>query len=284
MQIIFTPKYLIDDNYPFILPYSDNNYYYIITKNNGLKINKENGTIELKNHNFGYSKETIYCVDKLNNSYLFHSHEFYFITNYSTINNINIKVFESHSYNDVYFGSIALSTNFGIYGISSNKLTFLKKENNQNSFAYYNYNIENIEKMSCKCLEGFNIICSIIFNKHIQIYAISYSKDKNNNFHSFNYEAVGPSEYINLALYDTTLVNTKILCKQSKEIDTNVTCHFFEITFNNIDNPNTGNFNNLGQQSLTFIPDSNDFSEKDCCFSAFNDEYLFCCGIKDFII
>ena len=35
---------------------------------------------------------------------------------------------------------------------------------------------------------------------------------------------------------------------------------------------------------MTFNSEINDFSEKDCCFSEFNNEYLFCCGIKDFII
>ena len=39
-----------------------------------------------------------------------------------------------------------------------------------------------------------------------------------------------------------------------------------------------------GQENLIFISEDNDFSEKDCCFSEFNNEYLFCCGIKDYII
>ena len=57
---------------------------------------------------------------------------------------------------------------------------------------------------------------------------------------------------------------------------------FFRI--NNLDDDYIGNIEYLGQENLIFISESNDFSEKNCCFSEFNNEYLFCCGIKDYII
>lgn len=48
MQILLTPRYLIDDKYPFILNHSNNNYYYVITSNNSLKINKKIDISSLK--------------------------------------------------------------------------------------------------------------------------------------------------------------------------------------------------------------------------------------------
>ena len=61
-QTIFTPKYIINNQYPFVLPYSDNENYYLITSTNGYKINKENGTIDDEfSLSLSYSKETIFC-------------------------------------------------------------------------------------------------------------------------------------------------------------------------------------------------------------------------------
>ena len=57
-QSIFTSHYLLDNKYPFVLPFINTNFYYIITSKNFLKINKLDGSITLiESHNqiFEYS-------------------------------------------------------------------------------------------------------------------------------------------------------------------------------------------------------------------------------------
>ena len=88
------------------------------------------------------------------------------------------------------------------------------------------------------------------------------------------------NEYLNLALYDTTSVNTKILCQNFNNI---LICHFIQLTLLSTA-PISGMLKEIGNQNLTFILGSNDFYERDCNFFQFNGEYLFCCGIKNFII
>ena len=130
-----------------------------------------------------------------------------------------------------------------------------------------------MQKVSCKYLGNKKFICAININDDIQIYILNYENIIVYCF-STDYDTK------ELALYDTTIsLTTKILCRQDKGNDKKVICYFFRI--NNLDD-NRGNIE-YGQESLIFISEDNDFSEKDCCFSEFNNEYLFCCGIKDYI-
>ena len=51
-QIINSNIFLNNNKYPFVLPYPNNEYYYVITSGESLKINKETGNnIESKTTN-----------------------------------------------------------------------------------------------------------------------------------------------------------------------------------------------------------------------------------------
>ena len=70
---------LNDKQYPFVIPNSNDNYDYVITSGESLKINKESGNIEKKNTIF-FSHEPLYCYDNSNNNYIYESNNLYYIT------------------------------------------------------------------------------------------------------------------------------------------------------------------------------------------------------------
>ena len=276
MEIIFSPRYIIDDKYPFIINYPNNEYYYIIASKKDIKAKKENGNIIIQSHNFEFSNETIYCVDKYNNVHLFHPQKFYTIV----INNVDdhfISIYETSSspFNFNYFGSITLNYLFGIYGININKFVFFKKEDS----VIFEYNVVGIRKISCKLLGEQNFVCAAIIDNKYQIYLFNFDHN-NDNYFCITCEKKDTNEYLNLALYDTTSVNTKILCQNFNNI---LICHFIQLTLLSTA-PISGMLKEIGNQNLTFILGSNDFYERDCNFFQFNGEYLFCCGIKNSII
>ena len=78
-QKIFIPQYKANNKYPFLLPYSDNDYYYLITSNKGLKIKRDDGNINEMGYGLQYSNEAIFCVDIFNNSYIYFLHKLYSI-------------------------------------------------------------------------------------------------------------------------------------------------------------------------------------------------------------
>jgi hypothetical protein len=272
-QIQYYPKPLADDKYPFGLPSTCNNYYYfVIASGNIIKINKETDETKCDGHSslLAYSNSIIYCADKSNNSYFFYQQKFYSIK--CNINSISLSLFSQNSYLGNYFGSIALENEIAIYGINSNKLFFLKQKDSYD-FQKYEFDIEGMQKASCKFLGNKKFICAGNANDAIQICILNY---ENNNTYCFSTDY----DTKELALYDTTIsLKTKILCRQDKGNDKNVICYFFRI--NNLDD-NMENIEYLRQENLIFISESNDFSKKDCCFCEFNNEYLFCCGIKDY--
>ena len=316
---IFTPEYITDNKYPFVLPFSNYNYFNVLTNNKGLKINKEDGTNTFYNPLINYDKDAIYCDNKLNKSFLLYSEKLYSIYSKESISVIDISG-NSNKFN--YYGCITLMNDDDVFicGIKVNngsKLAFLKKKTNNKNVEYFEYDIGNIEKVSCKFMNE-DLICAMIIKEHIHfIYSSNFITDKNskNNSFSLNYSQTDSGLYVNLALYDTTIVNIKILCKQEKEKDMKILCGFHdikeirELCFRNIVNNekkerqalvnmaeigkdekknliniNVGQSEELEQKYLTFISNSNTFSKEDCSFSEFNNEYLFCCGIRDFII
>ena len=118
---VFRPIYT-NNKYPFVLPYQDNNYYYVFTTKKGLKIDKDNGNIEEFDHGLDYSNESIYCVDKSNNSYLYYSQNFY------EINYNEYKFIREYNYSGYFFGSTTIEYYFTIYGIDLNEFFFIEKK------------------------------------------------------------------------------------------------------------------------------------------------------------
>ena len=276
-KTVFTPKYKMNNKYPFFLPYSDKENYYLITSQKSLIVKKDNGDIYEMNHTVKYSDKAIFCADKNTNSYIFDSNILYPIENDKFISESKISqslcIFS-------HFGCIALTQIFFIYGIDSNKFAYILKNNNENNYNCNKTKIEMFQKLSCKFMiieNSKNIVCAEIKNNDkIKIYLLGYNNSNFDNNFSNEYDE---NEYINLALYDTTETTIKILCRQYKSNYKIIFCRFFIITTKNLKK----NIENLGKEDMSFIS-AYDFSEKDCCFSEFNSEYLFCCGIQNYII
>ena len=118
--------------------------------------------------------------------------------------------------------------------------------------------------------------------RKLKYFFLNQHNVNNNNLKLINYDS---KQYINLALYDTTIEATnKILCGQDVDNNYTIICTFFSIIFNNDNIASGGRIEILGTQNLTFNSEDNNFNEKDCCFSKFNNEYLFCCGVQNFLI
>ena len=173
IQSFFTPQYLEDNKYPFVLPFSNNNNINVMTSKNFLKISQKDGSIKIYRFSIqelDYSKEAIFFVDKSKTAYLFYSHKFYIIKdnhNNGLMKNISISEFGQNVDSENYFGSIIFDNSFAIYGINSNNLNFLKKQEQNDNFDSYSYNFEHIEKASCKFIENEKFICALIINKYI---------------------------------------------------------------------------------------------------------------------
>ena len=72
------PKFLVESKNPFVLSTNDD-YYYVLTENYFLKINKETGDIENNDYieNFvGTSEYYFYIADNSYNNYLFFPYEY----------------------------------------------------------------------------------------------------------------------------------------------------------------------------------------------------------------
>ena len=273
-QLLSNLIHLNDKRYPFVLFNSDNNYYYVITSGESLKIHKESFNIErIKTNDF--SHEPLYCYYNSKNNYIYESNKIYYIDYNPSINIIQINNFNSLKGN--YVGCIPQNNDFIIYGIDSNNLIFLSAS------QYSNHKLENnediSEKISCKHLIMNGFICASIYKNKINIIFFYYNI--NNSYKTLTFIQKIPEDndknFINLALYDTNDSTTKILCKQNEGIlDINCVCFKIGIDRGNIVISKYTNQINIKSSS-------NDFSEKDCSFSEFNDEYLFCCGVIDSI-
>ena len=280
-QIINNPIPLNDRQYPFVLSNSDNVYYYVITSEESLKINKESGNIEKEGMIF-FSNEALYCSDISKNNYIFESNNFYHITYNPFINISKIpQTKNADSFKDKYTGCIPQYDEFIIYGYDhdSKNLIFLSLSQD-NNYKFSNYD-KLSEKISCKFIENNEFICATLFEKKINLIFFCYNINNSNDDKFFLTGEILDNDdfndYINIALYDTIISKSiKILCKQN-EMNWHIYCNIFEIKNHN----EIPLFKYIENISDYFIFESTDnyFSEKDCSFSEFNKEYIFCCGL-----
>ena len=278
---VFTPKYAMEYKFPFLRPFSDNENYYLITSRKELKINIDTGDIsesELQIQ-LQYSDKGVFCTNELNDCYIYDPDHLYYI-------NHNKFIFFSDdnpdSCGDNLIGCISLDDNFIIYGMKSDRLVYIQKYNNEDIYHCHETSIPITERFSCKYIKNDKFICALIdHNEKIKIYLLNEQSD-NNHLLEIIYDS---KQYINIALYNTTIKKSiKILCGQLKDNDNKIMCCFFRIKYNNENTFSGGGIQLLGNHNLTFNSEDNKFNEKDCSFSEFNNEYLFCCGVKNFII
>ena len=274
------PIKLNEKKYPFVLPYSDDNYYYVITTESILKVDKSSEYFtEIGTNSF--DGEPLYCSDNSNNSYLFLNKSFYNISNPFDDKKQITSAKTSDSLNVEYIGCIQQDNDFIIYTAKSGQLIFLSLSQN-NHYGFYSEGLVD-EKISCKFIENENFICSGLFSNKIKIIFTKYSINTSNKyFNLINTIPLddGPTQYISTILYDTPISTTlKILCKQKNDKKI-IFCSFINVT---ISDSGSGNIEYLRNQ-INIEPFEQELSENDCSFSEFIGEYLFCCGIKDHIL
>ena len=278
VQIIQNPKHLIDKKNPIVLSTTDNNYFYLVTKGLNLKIKKESGEIEDRSDNEFTNRDYIYIFDKLNNNYLLCLNDYYEIKiNYNSFISYEKIIVCSFpkglGLSMTKIGGIAGDREFILYGYVTNKLLFSSKSQYYRSYE----NINNInDKLSCKFIKGEDYICGMIINNNLNINCFKYSINILNSYQdSLTKYSNSLSDYNSISsfgLYDSSNNNIKIFCRKANNENT-LRCKFFRITIN-------GDFEYelLGDENINFDV-SNDFKERNCDFSEFNSEYLFCCGI-----
>ena len=165
-----------------------------------------------------------------------------------------------------------------LYGYYQGKLFFSSKSQQSPYFA----NIESqiMDKLSCKYIKGYYFICALIINNKVGLILLNYFIDNknplNNKFDYYSTFYLSCSGISEIALYDTTKDIIKIIYLNN--ID-KIECYFFNI---NIIYRMKLEISQINLMHINIqIP--NYFSENNCYFSEFNNELLFCCGLKDCI-
>ena len=275
-QIKENPIFLVNTTNPFVLSTNDN-YYYVITKGKSLKINKESGNIENITINDFTNSNYIYIVDNSYNNYIYYSNKYYHIIyepfiSYEEIT-IHSEQISGESNNMIVLGGIEKDNDFIVYGRSEidSYLLFSKKSQQYSA----SIRIENInDKLSCKLIEEENYICVMITNDILNIFWLNYNihpdEPLQDSLTTYNFKEF-QNTILSLGLYDTGDSHVKLLCGvYNQSIITQ--CKFFEIE----------NSYFFGDNNIVFNA-TKYFNEKNCSLSQFNNEYLFCCAIINFI-
>ena len=286
-QIKQNPILLINSTEPIdpLVLSSKDQYYYIITSGQDLKIEKESGNIiSSANNNFKTSNFLNY-LENIDNNYIYN------ITNYFYI---NCNPFISYQNYHVNFGSTVedidkmtiveiISHNYHnfIFGYYNDKLIICY------DFRYctsnsYNYNIKDL---FCKLIDAMYFMCAMIIKNQFQLKCFQYkehpkhaSKDSiescqdqfENNLNYKYTKIIGIYD-----VYNKENTNRKFICGIDSE---NFNCLFFEIK------KERGKFKfSNWSKKIELNEWNNNLSEEKCCFSSFNHAYLFCCPFQNSI-
>ena len=288
LQIKENPIFLINKAFPYVLSTNDDDYYYIITEGSSLKINKEYGVIENIYYNpFNQTSfDYFYIVENLSNNYIysFFSQKYYHIIYNPFITYEEIQIYTEPKTGNkimVKVGSITQDDEFVIYGYTLDYYLLFSKKSQYYRAVIRILNINS--NLSCKFIEGENYVCVMIINFNLYIYCLKYiiypknsQNDKLESYignNSLNYNFSISS----FGFYDTDESNVKLLCVQNNII---IQCNFLQLILKY----DIKHFEYLfiGAENLNFASIYN-FNEKNCYLSNFNNEYLFCCAIIDYI-
>ena len=293
LKIKENPIFLVEAENPFVLSTNDD-YYYVMTKGKSLKIEKESGVIiNITDNQFSSSEIFFNIIEYSNNNYINNYiyiknssnqlNEYYHIIynpfiSYEKIT-VNSEPKESESSTRLSIvGSIQTNNEFIIYGYSTFNTYLMFSSKSQYYISRISKNNIN-NNLSCKFLEGENYICAMIINSKLEIRCVMYHivpADSSQdclmffpNSNTYTYDSIS-----SLSLYDTDKNYIKILCRQ---IVQNIYCEILKVMINN-----QVQYTILSNDNFTFTT-SQSFTEKNCFFSLFNSEYLFCCAITNFI-
>ena len=276
LQIKQNPIYLVDRKNPFVLS-SNDNYYYVITIGNNLKINQESGNIENNTDNYADEESYIFIADNSYNNYLYYSNEYYKIIYDPFLSYEKLNINEYYS-NFKPIGFISINNTIIIYGCYNNDFFMFST----NFVSYSKIEVPNIinYKIICKYIEGEDFVCGIILNSKFSLYCLNYHIDPNNNENnalSLNNNTFIYGDSFTFGLYDTDKYNIKLFCCQN---DDNIICKFIRITINQENHYIS--YDLLGDNNLVFTT-ANNFIENNCYFLIFNYEYLLCCAITNYL-
>ena len=134
----------------------------------------------------------------------------------------------------------------------------------------------NIKLMSCKFIKDKYFICGLFVWSKLYISSFKINNDLSIGILLSGYL----SEYVifdsisSLGLYDTDINNIKLLPLQNNK---DIRCDFLNITKNE-----KCSYELIDDDNIVFNT-SNDFKEKNCYFSEFDNKYLLWCGNTNFI-
>jgi len=248
-----------------------------------LKINKEFGNIENITFNNITDANYIYIVDNSYNNYIYYSNKYYHIIFDPFISYEEITVHSEQKNSEqnpmIIVGSIPKDNDFIIFGITKMDYLSFSSKSQYYCTSILTYDID--ERLSCKLIENNDYICGMITENLLSLKGYKYqifndSIDDSLTLYTKT-DNWGTNSISSFGLYDLdkNKTNIKLLCKQGID-QNNIICNIIKFIYGD----NTGTFNYIG--SISFIIYGN-FSEKNCYFSNFNSEYLFCCGITDYI-
>ena len=282
-ETINNPIYLNSKSYPFVL-YADSTYYYIITSEESLKLNKENGDILDRKNTMVYTEDFIYCIESSNYNYIYTNKEFYKIdiNSFISLEKITDSNYLSNENSQIsYKCCIKRDNYFIIHGIKDEYLYSSKISHNNQYHSSFRISDNIIRDISCKQLKNDKDICLFKFDNNVFFHEIYYPQD------NFNFDRTNTLEYdstaVNsIALYDTKKMMEKISCLfKNRNVYCNLIKFYYESGYNNGVLWDFLRMNKLDNPNLNF--NSNDFSERDCSSLSLSNELLFCCGILNYI-
>ena len=158
------PIFLVNGGYPIVLSTEDDDYYYVITENIDLKIEKESGEIVETNNTIKTEISGLYIIDNSNHkNYIIFELEECFLIKYNPFSTYKLNPINSlKSLNDHQevkkIGSIVQDNDFIIYGFFDQELFFSSKSQ-QNHSQIHKEQIN--DKLSCKYIDGEDFVCAM---------------------------------------------------------------------------------------------------------------------------
>ena len=278
-QIISNPVFLVKSKNPFVHSKNDD-YYYLLTTGYYLKIKKDSGKIVIKIEDNKVKENCLIIENIANDDFLLCLDNYYKITysdssirydNHITINSNYGSHMNQYMKNG---GVIKYNNNINIYGAFSSIIFFLINIKDEKTKTI---DTSNVDKMSCKFIKNQDFICGLIYFEFLHLFCFGIQSDESITFlkeYKNDKKLIYPS-ISSLGLYDTDENNIKLLCYQKYK---NINCDFIQVTI-----MQETFINDLkGDKNISFTI-SNNFLENSFYLSQFNKEYLFCCGITDYI-